>query len=282
MKWPFNETLSARGSAIIRNDRSITLSTDVSSLMVPNTYDTWGGLKGEIVFDNALKQGLNLYNGRRYKIFGEWYRQVDKKNTNLYVIGIDYRHYLKIHRELIWANRLAASTSFGDKKLIYYLGGVDGWLKPVFNNATNIASDQNYAYQSVATNMRGFNQNIRNGNSFALISSELRFPVFQYFMNRPMKSDFIKNFQVVGFADAGTAWTGKSPYSSDNSFNTDIIKNGPITIRLIHQREPIVVGYGIGLRSRLWGYFIRFDWARGIEDGIVLPRVFYWSLSLDF
>jgi hypothetical protein len=97
-----------------------------------------------------------------------------------------------------------------------------------------------------------------------------------------MKSDFLKNFQIVPFADIGTAWTGKSPYTEDNSFNTGTIYNGPITIRLIHQREPIVAGYGIGLRSRLFGYFVRVDWAHGIEDGVTQDRMFYWSLNLDF
>jgi hypothetical protein len=105
-------------------------------------------------------------------------------------------------------------------------------------------------------------------------------------MNRPMKSDFVKNFQIVSFADAGTAWTGSNPYASDNSFNTKVYQFGSETgdgeIRIIHQQEPIVAGYGIGLRSRIFGYFVRVDWARGIEDGIHLQPRFYWSLSLDF
>ena len=162
------------------------------------------------------------------------------------------------------------------------MGSVDGWLKPVFNNDIEIATDQNYAYQTLATNMRGFNQNIRNGNSFAVINSELRIPLFKYLTNKPMKSDFLRNFQIVPFSDIGTAWTGVNPYTEDNSFNTGTIDNGPITVRLIHQREPIVAGYGIGLRSRLFGYFVRVDWARGIEDGITQDRMFYWSLNLDF
>lgn len=280
--YPFNEVMSLKGSAILRNDRNVILSTDRITVQEPNTYDTWGGLKAEFIFDNTISRGLNLYNGTRYKLFFEWYKQVDKAETDLYVLGLDFRHYQKIHRDLIWANRFAISSSFGDNKLIYYLGGVDGWLKPQFNNDVAISQDEDYAYQTLATNMRGFWQNIRNGNSFAVINSELRFPVFKFFMNRPMKSDFLRNFQVLAFGDIGTAWTGKTPYSSDNSFNTDNIENGPITVRLTHEREPIVAGYGIGLRTRLWGYFIRIDYAKGIQDSISQKGLFYWSLSLDF
>ena len=285
-KWPFTEIMAAQGSVIYRNDRSVTLSTDRSSLLVPTTYENWSGLKGEFIFDNTANLGLNLYKGTRYKLFGEWYRQMDNTATDLFVVGLDFRKYFRIHRTLIWANRLAASTSLGDKKVIYYMGGVDGWLKPEFNNETDIDQNQNYAYQSVATNMRGFLQNIRNGNSFMVASSEIRFPIIQYFVNRPMKSDFVKNFQIVSFADVGAAWTGSNPYSSDNSFNTKAYQfgseNGNGEVRIIHQQEPIVAGYGMGLRSRIFGYFVRVDWARGIEDGVHLDPMFYWSLSLDF
>ena len=279
--WPFTEIMAVKGSVILRNDRSVILSTDVSSLTQPTTFESWAGLKGEFVFDNTATLGLNLYKGTRYKVFAEWYRQLDDSQTDLFVLGLDFRKYIRIHRDLIWASRIAASTSLGDKRVVYYLGGVDGWLKPEFNS-DDIPQDPQYAYQSVATNMRGFQQNIRNGNSFALASSEIRFPIFKYFMNRPMKSDFIKNFQIVSFADVGAAWTGDNPYATDNSFNTKTILKGPITVRLIHQREPIVAGYGLGVRSRVFGYFVRLDWAKGIEDGIHLPHIWYWSLSLDF
>jgi hypothetical protein len=130
--------------------------------------------------------------------------------------------------------------------------------------------------------MRGFLQNARNGNSFAVINSELRLPIFRYIVNQPIKSDFINNFQVIGFGDVGTAWTGVHPYSEDNTLNTQIIQSNPFIITLRNQTEPIIGGYGFGLRSRLWGYFVRADWAWGIEDGVVQPRVFYLSLSLDF
>jgi len=93
------------------------------------------------------------------------------------------------------------------------MGGVDNWLFPKFDVLTPIDYSQNYAFQTLATNMRGFNQNIRNGNSFLVFNTELRFPIFQYFSKSPMSSSFLRNFQLVAFGDIGTAWTGPSPYS---------------------------------------------------------------------
>jgi len=133
----------------------------------------------------------------------------------------------------------------------------------------------------LAVPMRGFWYNTRNGNSFAVANTEVRVPIFRYLMNRPIRSDLINNFQVVAFADAGTAWTGAHPYAEDNSFNNTTIVNGPYTITIKNLHEPIVWSYGVGLRTRLLGYFVRADWAWGIDDGRQMPRVFQLSLNLD-
>jgi hypothetical protein len=280
--WPFNQVLSIRGTATFRNDRTVFLAINDTNLRIPNSYKNWTGLKGELVFDATRKLGLNLYLGTRYKVFSEYWQQVSPDQTTLFVVGADFRNYQRIHRTLIWANRFAASSSFGNNKLIYYMGGVDNWLAPRFNTNVPIATDNNYAYQTLATNMRGFEQNIRNGNSFAVLNSELRWPVFRYFANRPIKSDFVNNFQLVAFGDLGTAWNGPSPYSKENSLYKKVIRQGPMTITLENEIEPIVGGYGFGLRTRFLGYFMRADWAWGVEDMRVQDGTFYFSLSLDF
>lgn len=284
LKFPFSEVASVRGTFNYRNDKIVYTATDLVDLKRENSYENWGSLKLEWVYDNSMKKGLNLYNGTRAKVFGEYYRQIDKVKTDFFVVGLDARNYKKIHRDLIWANRIAASTSFGNKKLIYYMGGVDNWFNPKFDNTTNIATDQNFTYQTLATNMRGFYQNVRNGNSFVVINSELRFPIFKYFFKRPIRSDFIQNFQIIGFGDLGTAWTGNSPYSDNNSLNTTVIGNNitPLIITLKTQHNPIVGGYGFGFRSRIFGYFIRIDRAWGVQDGIILKPIWHLSLSLDF
>jgi hypothetical protein len=282
LKYPFSEVLAVKGSAIIRYDKAAYLSSDPYNLLQQNSIKTWGGLKAELIYDDTRNLGLNLYSGLRYKIFAEYFQLLSGEDKKLAVVGLDFRHYLRIHRTFIWANRFAASTSFGNSKLIYYLGGVDNWLNPKFSQENSVASGNDYSYQALATNMRGFNQNIRNGNSFGVVNSELRFPVFHYLFNRPIKSDFVNNFQVVGFTDVGAAWTGANPFSEANSHFIRTIDQKPLNITVLVQKNPIVGGYGCGLRSRLFGYFIRADWAWGVEDGQVQPHVFYFSLSLDF
>ncbi|MCF8369383.1 MAG: hypothetical protein K9G76_10105 [Bacteroidales bacterium] len=283
VKYPFNRIMALKGTASFRNDNAVFLSLDIPSLQEPNFYRNWVGGKGEFIYDDTKNLGVNLFHGTRFKLFGEYYQLVDEKGENLVVLGFDFRNYQRIHRVLIWANRFAISTSFGNNRLIYYMGGVDNWLIPRFTTSTPVDRSQNYAYQTLATNMRGFPQNIRNGNSFAVFNSEVRFPVFRYFANTPIKSDFLNNFQVVGFGDIGTAWTGLHPYSDDNYLFTNKIQQAPLNITVKVQKDPVVGGFGFGARTRLLGYFIRADIAWGVEDlKIVTPSVFYLSLSLDF
>lgn len=282
LSWPFSEVLSLRGTAIYRNDMEVFLSTDQLNLKKPNNYENWGGLRAALVYDNSRQIGMNLHTGMRAKVFGEYFQLVDAASRNFVVLGFDVRHYQRIHRNFIWANRLAGSTSFGTDKLIYYMGGVDNWLFPSFDRETPIDFNQNYAYQTLATNMRGFNQNIRNGNSFVVLNTEFRFPVFSYLFQNPISSDFIRHFQLIAFGDLGTAWTGWNPYDPANSLYTSYIENGPLNISVEIQKDPWVGGMGLGARTTILGYFIRADVAWGVEDAKIDKPVFYLSFSLDF
>lgn len=292
LKWPFSEALALKGTLQYRNELYTFAAIDQVTLDIPNSYVNWGGILGELIFDNTRSLGTNLMLGTRYKFFIQ-YNQLfavvqdnevihQDQKFNLFVVGADFRHYSRIHRSFIWANRLAGSTSFGASPLIYYMGGVDNWLNPKFNTNTPIDYNQNYAYQTLATNMRGFNQNIRNGNSFVVFNTELRFPVFQYFSKTPISSGFLRSFQLIGFGDVGTAWTGISPYSRENALYTNYVDSGPMHISVEVQKEPIVAGFGLGARATLFGYFVRGDVSWGLDDYKVTRPIYYLSLSLDF
>ncbi|MBR3709870.1 MAG: PD40 domain-containing protein [Bacteroidales bacterium] len=283
LSYPFNETLSLRGTALYRWDRTVSLAIDNFSLAEEATAAHLGGLRAELVYDNSKKLQTNLYVGARGKVFAEYYQTINKETKNLFVVGFDYRNYTRIHQNFIWANRIAGSSSLGQNKLIYFMGGVDNWIMAKYNYETPIDYEQNYRYQTLATNMRGFKQNIRNGNNFLVLNSELRFPVFSYLLDRPINMQFIKNFQIVAFGDVGTAWTGWNPYDPSNSLYTSHYHDGNLDISVTKMKEPIVGGFGFGLRTTLLGYFVRGDMAWGIEDGVINKKPqFYLSFNLDF
>ncbi len=281
VSWPFSELASLRGSISYRNDRYVTQSIDQFSRDLPNVYDQTVSGKLEYVFDSSRPRGLNLYTGWKAKVFGEYYKQPDGPKTDMQVLGLDVRNGINIHRDLIWVNRFAGSVSMGSRKVAFFMGGVDNWLFAKTDNTMPLDPTQNYFYQALAVPLRGFWYNARNGNAFAVLNSELRLPLFRYLFNTPMRSDFLQNFQVVGFADAGTAWTGNDPYAADNFFNQQVIHRNPLTITIRNQREPVIYGYGFGLRARLLGYFMRGDWSWGVDDGVIQKGIFQFSLSLD-
>jgi hypothetical protein len=289
LSFPFDQVNSIRATATLRSDRTVHLSTYNATLAKNDIYRFLAGAKVEYIFDNTIERGINLYNGIRFKAFAEYFKHIEDNGFNTYIFGADFRIYLPIHRSLIFAGRFATSASYGSGKLLYYLGGVDNWINfstkvPTFDQTVNIDQDENYAFQAVATDMRGFVQNSRNGSKFCLLNAELRFPLFKYIINRPLSNQFLENFQVVGFSDLGTAWSGFSPWKNNDAYHTEITGGGKHPVRVIidKKRSPIIVGYGFGLRSKLLGYFVRTDWAWGVDGNVILPRVFYFSLGLDF
>jgi hypothetical protein len=282
LKYPFSEVSSVRLTVNARYDRNAALSTEVAALITPNVNDFYGGLKLEYIYDATRNIATNINNGTRFKLWGEYMQQLDARQADFFTFGLDLRHYQKIHRTFVFATRLAASTSLGSQKLVYYMGGVDNWIGAKFDNSIQISPNENYQFQTIATPMRGFFQNARNGNTFAVLNNELRFPVFKYLAKNPIKSDFIRNFMIVGFADIGTAWTGVNPYDLENSFNTTIVSGKNYEVILENQKEPIIYGYGGGLRSKVLGYYLRYDLAWGVDDGVILKPISYFSLSVDF
>ena len=307
LKYPLSEVAAVKLTGTLRNDRFVVQSVDLSSLKTPDVFDTWGIAKLEYIYDNTIMRGVNILNGCRFKLFAEHYHRIDQSSSaipspltglfgeantaapnngnqnNFSVVGFDFRFYQKIHRNMIWASRVAASSSFGPEQLLYYMGGVDNSFAPQFNTTTSLSPNANYAFQTLATPLRGFTENIRNGNNFFVINNEIRWPIFSYFIKRPIQSEFIKTFQLIGFTDVGMAWFGANPYTNNNATTTTYLPGNPITVTLTQQNEPLVGGFGMGVRGKILGYFVRVDYAKGIENRVVLPDgVWYISLGLDF
>ncbi|MEM6319764.1 MAG: hypothetical protein AAF960_18980 [Bacteroidota bacterium] len=292
--YPLDIFRSIRGIVNLRNDKLIQLSTDAQALGEPTTNQQRAGVRLEYVFDNTLDVSLNIKNGTRYKVFGEVVKRFDLSVLDGFnfdvpsgamgILGVDARHYQRIARHSVLATRFNAATSFGSEKILYYLGGVENWLFPSFNNDIPSPVGNDFSYQTLAANLRGFRQNIRNGNSYALINTELRIPLFRYFYRSTPRSSFLRNFQIVGFFDVGTAWQGLSPFEEDNPLNTVTIErpNNPVSLKVNFFRDPIVAGYGAGIRTMLFGYFLKLDYAWGIETRVIQEPRLYLSMGTDF
>lgn len=285
--FPFDVTKSLRWSISYRNENLIYSFNDSYSLLLKDVKENWISGRLEFVHDNTKEIQFNILNGFRYKLFTEYFYNANEKKSNLFNIGFDIRHYQKIYRNIIWANRVAGATSFGQKKILYTLGGVDNPIAPKYNYDILPDNTQNYGLIAPATNMRGLPQNIRNGNNYLLWNSELRIPIFSFFAKKPIKSSFIKDFQLVGFFDAGIAYNFANPFNKENSLRTEVVSpdptKTPIVVTVNYYRNPFVFGTGGGFRTNVLGYFIRLDVGLGY-DGLSFSKkpMFHFSFSKDF
>ncbi len=287
MTWPFTETFSLRGDIFTRTQQLTTLSTNQETLTTPDDLNIWAGLKTELVFDNSRSLGKNLPWGWRAKTYAEFYGNTNRFDHSFSVAGADVRHYMKLHRNLIWANRAAGAATLGRNNLIFFMGGVENWIMPEYNEGVSAGRDPDYAFKTLAANMRGFPQNIRNGHAYAVWNSEIRWPFIQYFMRREHRSPFMRDLQLTLFSDVGTAWRGQTPFSEENIVSEQIIERQAgdgAGVRVIFSplSHPIVWGYGAGLRSSILGYFVKVDygWGReGLEDPV---NMLHLSFGLDF
>lgn len=286
LKYPLDRIRSLRASVGPRFDRIVFTSTNPITLQEPDIKTTYGQLSLEYVYDNSVTTATNIWHGLRYKIFSDMFMQLSGLNNTegkmLFNVGFDARHYLPIYRNLIWAVRAAGDFSWGDQKVVYYLGGVDNWFSPKFSNANQPDPSMGYTYQSLAVNLRGFKQNVSNGNNAFVLNSEVRLPVFATLFNKPINNAFLRNFQLVQFFDLGAAWTG-SPLDIERPGVTYAQQGNPVSIRLkAGGIGPFAGGYGFGARSTLLGYFLRVDAAWEMNGVFRNKPMWYFAMGFDF
>ncbi|MBX9784855.1 MAG: hypothetical protein K2X48_16315 [Chitinophagaceae bacterium] len=303
--YPFNEVQSVRLIGGIRRDQYVVKAFDRLSLAQPALSENFLNSRVEYVHDNTINPTTNIWNGLRFKGWFELFNRLsgnykgsgrDSAGDFTFNVGFDGRYYKKIYRNFIWAVRVAGDFSFGNNKVIYYLGGTDGWLMPgsnvrikdsairqrYFNSFIQPKPDGNYVYESLAVNVRGFLQNSANGNNAVVINSEFRLPVFSTLFNKPINNAFLRNFQAVQFFDFGTAWNGrfldfKRPelvFSEPNNPVSVVVKAPGL--------GPFLGSYGFGARSTLLGYFVRFDAGWPMSGFFNSRPIMHVSLGFDF
>ena len=252
----------------------------------------YAGVKFELIYDNTVVGGLNLIQGTRGKIglkHNEGMSDNSKSFSNLY---LDLRHYQKLHKDLIVATRLFYGRYWGNNPQKYLLGGMDNWLFNSTNNTglndplnCNLGVDNsNILYVEYITSLRGFKYNTFNGENALLFNAELRLPFVKYLASGPVSSNFLRNLQFIGFYDIGSAWTGSSPFATENSVNTEILSppGSPFKARIQNYKNPWLQSYGFGARTILLGYYIKFDIAYPIEDFVKGDTQYLLTLGYDF
>lgn len=255
----------------------------------------YAGVRSELVYDNSVSSGLNLIEGTRGKIMFQHYEGLNDPERSFSQASIDVRHYQKIYREIVFALRGFGGTFFGKSPKVYLLGGMDNWAfnKTRTGGQTSDGVPNPLGYSGVnpdllftefATSLRGFEYGTLFGNSVLLGNVELRVPLIRALSNGPVSSNFLRNLQFVAFYDIGTSWSGKPPFTSENSVSYEQIGDwrSKFEIKLKNYINPWLYSYGVGARTVILGYYMKFDLAWPVENYEVSKPKFFFTLGFDF
>ena len=259
----------------------------------PDAVSDYAGARAEVVFDNTKVNGMNMIEGTRFKVRYENYAGMRGVGESFNRLMADIRHYQPIHRDLILALRLSYGQSGGAAPKQSAVGGMENWIndqkESVGTNPLLVGelrnNIQDLFFLDFAAPLRGFRQGKLAGTSHLLFNAELRFPLIRYLYQGTITSNFLRNLQFVGFTDVGTAWNGASgPFSRENSLNTERFGGSPTPFRvtLTNFKNPFLIGYGVGVRTMLLGYYVKFDYAWGLENKFVNKPLTYVTLGYDF
>lgn len=242
-----------------------------------------------LVFDNTRVSALGVETGTKAKVSFDRYFHTSNTLRSFKNTYFDVRHYQRIFRGLQLAGRLSYGTSRGNAPKYSFIGGVENSVNRSTYQTDEIVNggdpdNKNILLYNFPGTLRGFDFGRLYGNNHLLGNVELRSYLVEILPQMALSSSFLRNMQIVGFYDIGTAWMGsKGPFNRQNSLNTIITgQNSPFLIEVTNFKNPFLSGFGAGLRTSILGIFIRADYAYGFEDGSVTSPKFHLSVGRDF
>jgi hypothetical protein len=223
------------------------------------------------VTDNVLYGYTGPIKGRRTKVTLEsGMNPFDGGDLEFYALGFDYRRYSHFGNTFSLALRVSGAASTGRTPKQYFLGGTSNWIgrRTLSDEVYEI---KNLYFSDVVTPLRGIPYYGITGNRYALINTEFRFPMIQYFVMRFPLRFAITNVTGVIFADMGAAW-------NDSDFKGGSSAGGKS--RLL----DIKTGFGFGWRANLLGFILlRYDLAWTTDfAGVSDKPTSYFSFGADF
>ena len=256
---------------------------------------SYAGAKMEFVYDRTEPMGLYAFTGTKGKVGFQHYQGLnygDRSFSNLYV---DLRNYQKIHKNIVLASKFYFGSFMGSNPQTYLVGGMDNWMFNSFYNPPanrpepspvrnpNGLENSNLLFADFI-DLRGFDYDEIRGRNALTFSTELRLPLFSYLTRGTITSNFVKNFQLVGFYDIGSAWNDAAPWEKVNDQNTEVINTtgSPFVIVLNNFNNPWLQSYGAGLRTVLMNYYVKFDVARPVRNYKTEDLKFYFTLGYNF
>ncbi|WP_420385599.1 hypothetical protein [Roseivirga sp.] len=298
MSYPFTHKIRAEFNPFftqtkyIDRDIRLLIPSNNPAQFEPERTANYAGFESALVYDNSIVTGTNLHEGTRAKIKFESFLKLNSEAVSFNNLEVDIRHYYKLNKAIYLAGRAYFGSFFGDAPKKYLLGGVDNWA---FNSTESSNAEVNpLEFQTLFdnsdvlfhqfTNLRGYNYNTFQGRNVLTFSGEIRFPINQLLTNSDLKSNFLRNLQIIGYYDIGSAWDDLSPFQDKNNLNIEEITNegSPFSATINNFSNPWLQSTGIGVRTMLFGFFSRIDFSFPIRNFETLNPKVQLSFGYDF
>ncbi|MDN3202843.1 biopolymer transporter Tol [Algoriphagus sediminis] len=299
VSYPFNINTRFTLAPFVAKTQYFNLNPDSLILgQVPeqNRFDVnYIGGKAELVFDRTEQIGLYTPAGIKGKVGFMHYQGLNHADRSFSQFYLDLRNYQKIHKNIILASKLYVGSFMGRNPQSYLVGGMDNWLFNEFYNPPSNrpeaspvrnptgAENSNILFADFV-DLRGYDYDEIRGRNVITFTTELRIPIFSYLTRGNITSNFVRNFQLVGFYDIGSAWNDAAPWERVNDQNTEIIdtEGSPFEITLNNFNNPWLQSYGAGLRTVLLNYYVKFDMARPVRNYERENMRYYVTLGFNF
>ncbi len=299
VSYPLNVNSRIYAAPLVAKSQYFNLNSDsliYGQVPEQNRFDiNYLGGRVEFVYDRTEPMGLYSFTGVRGKVGFMHYQGLNHGERSFSNFYLDLRNYQKIHKNITLASKLYVGSFMGNNPQDYLVGGMDNWLfnefysppsnrpepSPIRN--PNGVENSNILFADFV-DLRGYDYDEIRGNKVITFSTELRIPLFSYLTRGNITSNFVRNFQLVGFYDIGSAWNESAPWERVNDQNTEVIntEGSPFVIVLNNFNNPWLQSYGAGLRTVLLNYYVKFDMARPIRNYETEDLKFYFTLGYNF
>lgn len=222
------------------------------------------------VHDTSIwKRSTAPSNGSRWRIDMSWSPNIREpgEGFSFTTFGADWRKYIAFRNEYSFGIRFSGGVSYGADPQRFFLGGVQNWFNPRYDNdqrSVQIDDLKDVYYSTFVGPLRGVGFYNQVGSRYMLSNTEFRFPFIKHLVFGWPLPIYIRDLQGALFTDWGAAWYPERQF-----------KDGLLPAKG-------AFGFGFGLRLDLGIFPIEWDIAWSPDKRSNMIPQYYFSINTGF